>query len=70
MKRNDENPEIVKEGDVTTYRPNDDRISGGKEHSVQSEARQQQGDEDLGVTGSTQGGAAGHVHDLSDTPET
>lgn len=55
--------EITREGDKTTYRPDDDRLKG---KAIQSEARGEQGSADLSNTSSTQGGAAGKVNEGGD----
>lgn len=60
--------EIRKRGDVTDYRPDDDRVSGGRDHSVQSEALGAEGSADLGVTSGTSGGAGGRIEDLDANP--
>lgn len=52
--------------EVTSYRLDDDRMKG---RDNQAHARGAEGAEDLQNSGSTQGGNAGHVDDLSDTPD-
>jgi hypothetical protein len=55
-------------GAVTDYRPDDDRVSGGADKSVQSEALGAEGSEDLAYNSSTSGGAAGRVNTVSHNP--
>jgi hypothetical protein len=61
--------DIRKHGAVTEYRPDDDRISGGRDHSVQTEALGADGD--LPANSATSGGAAGRINtvDHPATPE-
>lgn len=66
---NEKESDSRREGNVTTYRPDDDRLSGGRDGSVQSEARGEKGTEELGSTSTTSGGAAGKINDLDDTPD-
>lgn len=58
--------DIRKRGAVTEYRPDKDDISGGRDKSVQTEAWGAEGEENVSVTGSTSGGAAGRLEDLDD----
>ena len=58
------NDEIRREGAKTEYRPHKDDVSGGREKSVQSEARGAEGSTDLQNSGATSGGAAGRFSTL------
>jgi hypothetical protein len=46
------------------FRPDDDRLSGGSDGSVQKEALGKEGSEELGNTSATAGGAAGKIEEL------
>jgi hypothetical protein len=56
--------------DRRNRREDEERLRGGKDGSVQSEALGAEGSAQLGNTSETQGGFAGGVSDLSDTPGT
>ena len=58
--------EIRKRGPVTEYRPDEDDLKGGSDHSVQSEALGAEGSDDLASGGATSGRAAGRINDLDD----
>ena len=61
------NDEIRKHGAVTDYRPDDERLRGGKDHSVQTEALGEEGSANLAQSGTTTSGAAGRVDDQDET---
>jgi hypothetical protein len=63
-----DNPDIRKDGAVTEYRPDDQSVRGGKDHSVQSEALGADMDENLAASSATSGGAAGRFNDLDPNP--
>jgi hypothetical protein len=46
------------------FRPDDDRLSGGSDDSVQKEALGKEGSADIGNTSTTSGGAAGKIEEL------
>jgi hypothetical protein len=58
--------DVRKRGEVTGYRPDDDSVSGGKDKSVQSEARDSKGSEDLANNSATSGGNAGRLEELDE----
>jgi hypothetical protein len=64
----DEKPETRQRGAVTEWRPDDDRVSGGSDHSVQTEAHRAEGSANLANDSATMGGAAGTVSE-ADRPE-
>ena len=57
MPKNDD--EIIHHDRITDYRPHKDDVSGGRDKSVQTEAKGAEGATDLQSSGSTSGGAAG-----------
>lgn len=62
------NDEIKRHGAITEFRPDDDRISGGKDHSVQTEARGDEGIENLPGNSATSGGAGGGINTIEHNP--
>jgi hypothetical protein len=55
--------EIRKHGAVTEYRPDRDDISGGRDKSVQAEALDAEGIDNLAATSGSSGGGAGRIDD-------
>ena len=49
---------------MTDYRPNEDDVKGGSDHSVQSEALGAEGSENLANDSATSGGAAGRIDEI------
>lgn len=53
--------EIIHKGPITEFRPHKDDVSGGRDKSVQTEARGAEGLADLLVTSGSSGGSAGRI---------
>lgn len=60
--------DIRRHGPITEYRPEKDDVSGGRDKSVQSEARGAEGSSELSNSGATGGGAAGRIENLDPNP--
>lgn len=50
--------EIIHKGPITEFRPHKDDVSGGRDKSVQTEAKGAEGLADMSVTSATSGGDA------------
>jgi hypothetical protein len=57
----DKNDEVIHHGATTEYRPHKDDVSGGRDKSVQTEAKGAEGIADLQTTSGSSGGGAGRV---------
>ena len=57
----DKNDEIIHKGPITEYRPHKDDVSGGRDKSVQTEAKGAEGIADLQTTSGSSGGGAGRI---------
>jgi hypothetical protein len=65
----EEKADIRKHGPITEFRPDDDRISGGKDGSVQKEALGAEGIDNLSATSASSGGAAsGQIETIEANP--
>jgi hypothetical protein len=58
--------DIRKHGPITEVRPEKDDVSGGRDKSVQSEAKGAEGMENLSKTSGSSGGAAGRIDRTAD----
>ncbi|HYO77942.1 MAG TPA: hypothetical protein VE010_15900 [Thermoanaerobaculia bacterium] len=59
--------EIIHKGPITEFRPHKDDVSGGRDKSVQTEAKGAEGLTDMLTTSGSSGGGAGRITEIDES---